>query len=283
MKLFASKFTVEQIHAEIDSAQDRLIQQAEKLISELNIPTETQVERKADQLEKLGFVNSETVKKAESLKNQRKEVELKVVSTKEQAELLRYYKQTYPLQKFLTVEELDRICEKYGLIHAPVSNYVKDVPEKNVLEMAKVCKLKDSDLQKIKHFMEIADWWWDLPDRIKKAIPKRFEVNTNNLLIDREVREMFGLTEYGGCIYRTAKIETVDKSGLFIAAPPSHFDTSGLTKKGKFGFFKVTTIEVKDPIVFEYCRGGFVRVITKWGTEDDQSYLDPSLVNEILN
>lgn len=132
------KFTVEQIHAEIDTAQERLIDSADKLLAELNIPTESRLEAKANTLEKLGFVNSEPVKQAATIKENRKKTETILVKTKQEAELLRYYKQTYPFQKFLTVAELERICEKYNLIYAPAKNYIKDIPEKNVFEMANI-------------------------------------------------------------------------------------------------------------------------------------------------
>jgi hypothetical protein len=47
--------TVEQIHAEFDSGEERLRQECEKILSELEIPTQTQVERKAQALKQLGF------------------------------------------------------------------------------------------------------------------------------------------------------------------------------------------------------------------------------------
>jgi hypothetical protein len=74
-----------------------------------------------------------------------------------------------------------------------------------------------------------------------------------------------------------------NKKGLFIAAPKSHFNLEGLNKKSKFGFFNVTVTEVKDPVVFEYCKNDIVRIVTKWGTEDDKAYLDPILTDEKLN
>ena len=43
--------------------------------------------------------------------------------------------------------------------------------------------------------------------------------------------------------------------------------------------FNITVTEVKDPIVFEYCRGGMIRVISKWGLEGE----DELLLNEKLN
>ena len=40
---------VEVIHAEFDSAQDRILDECDKVLAELQIPTETQIEKKAIQ------------------------------------------------------------------------------------------------------------------------------------------------------------------------------------------------------------------------------------------
>lgn len=54
--------------------------------------------------------------------------------------------------------------------------------------------------------------------------------------------------------------------------------------KNKYPLNKfITTYELKDPVVFEYYKNNVIRIITKLETEDDQSYLDPNLVNETLN
>lgn len=74
------------------------------------------------------------------------------------------------------------------------------------------------------------------------------------------------------------KVEEIDKSGLFIAAPSDDFNLKGLSKKSKHGYFRVFETKVKDPIVFRYVRGG-IQVITKWGLEAN----DQSLVVPILN
>ena len=70
---------------------------------------------------------------------------------------------------------------------------------------------------------------------------------------------------------------TITRSGLFIAAPKSHFNLDGLKISGK-GFFNFVRIEPKDPIVYRYVRGG-IQVITKWGIESN----DEGLVNETMN
>lgn len=231
--------TVEEIHAQFDSAESRILDQCDTILAELQIPTETQIEKKAKLLQQLGFENSETVKQASVLKKRRREIETKINLTKQQANLIRSYKVKYPLEKFITVEELERICNKYNLIHAPVKNYIKDIPEKNVLEMTNCKKLDDYDKKEIRN----------------NFFNKEFLINSI----------------------------VIDKSGLFIAAPSSHFNLDGLDKKSQYGYFNVEKYEVKDPVVFEYCKNNICRIVTKWGTEDDQAYLDPLLTNEIEN
>ena len=136
---------VEVIHAEFDSAQDRILDECDKILAELQIPTETQIEKKASIMEELGFINSEIIQQAKVLKERTQKIEQKINLTIIQAESIRYFKQKYPFEKFITVDELNRICEKYNLIHAPVSNYIKDIPEKNVNEMLNCTKLDVED------------------------------------------------------------------------------------------------------------------------------------------
>jgi hypothetical protein len=311
--LFKKQPTVEQIHAEFDSAEERILQECDNLLNELKIPTETQLERKATMIAELGFVNSETVKQAATLKEKSKTIQHKLEVTKTQAELIREFKVKYPNEKFITIDELERICEKYNLIHAPAVNYIKDIPEKNVLEMVNCKKLEIED--KFQNTIELSEFN-DLGKVLLAALGK-----TNNPTFT--LLEMIELNKYwikdnigkyavnsininsdswftlGGEYYlknknidtslfsanypRFKKAITISKEGLFIAAPKSHFDLNGLDKKSKYGFFKVTVTEVKDPVVFEYCKNNICRIITKWGTDDDQSYLDPALLNETLN
>ncbi len=304
-RLLPKVASVEEIHKEFDTAQDRILDECDQILADLKIPTETQVEKKAKMLEELGFVNSETVEQAKRLKENSKEIKQKIDITARQAETIKYFKQKYPFEKFITTEELDRICNKYNLIHAPVSNYIKDIPEKNVLEMKNCKKLENVDKCEVLYRL------LELNEDAKKLV--RYLGKEKPLFTLKEADDLctagYGYTpeswslENGDDAWFTIggrklleqklggnfrinykKTEKIDKSGLFIAAPKSHFNLQGLDKKSKFGFFKVQVLEVKDPVVFEYCRDGIVRIISKWGVEgEDKAYLDPVLQNEILN
>ncbi len=291
-------YSVEQIHEEIDTAQDRLIQAADTLLKELKIPTESEVERKAKLLKEIGFHNSETVALAKSLEEERLRQSTYVNEKKQEAELLRYYKQEYPFQKFLTMEEFDRICDKYSLIYSNIGNYIKDVPEKNLLDIKNTSKLKQLDYPEPLTMFQVDAVKAGIKglseeeiSEVKKGIiltgdqsiymRHGYYESTSNILTAYYKRE---ITEDWGRSNDYRDVSKVQRTGYMIAAPKSHFllsDKKNVSEKGFFDYQKVK--EPLDPIVFEYCRGEMVRIATKWGTADDQSYLDPKLINETLN
>lgn len=265
--------TVEKIHKEVDTAQDRLLSEAKKILSAGLSPEEVI----SDRLIKAGFTNTPVVKKA-------KEIADKRVMSQEQATLIGYYAKTYPFLKFLTVEEFDRICTKYSLVYAPVANYCKDVPEKNLKDIEIAQKLRDKDYPWDDFFIgnlrsgdsSVAAFCKDL------AIPIRYEGAIVNGRADiQDLRRSLWKAGYKGFAHISAWAEydliRNSKDGLFIAAPQSHFDTTNL-KQNKLGFFAFTVKEIKDPIVFRYVQGG-IQVLTKWGVEGE----DPALVVPKLN
>lgn len=298
-KLINKPTPVEVIHAEFDNAEEKILQECAELLKNTDVITETQLEKKAKILKELGFNNSEPVKQAESFFKKRKEKKLILVKTKLIAETINELKVKYPNEKFITVDELERICNKYNLIHAPVANYIKDIPEKNVLEMSNVKKLeKEDNIEELIQLNGIEN------NKLLKLIGHPDGVFTQSQIDDLCIKyhgwnvdewtlnarvitwlyvisKSFNLNHYK--YYSYDSVEIINKNGLFIAAPKSHFNLNKLNKKSKFGYFKVTKQEVKDPVVFEYCKNNIVRIITKWGTDDDQSYLDSSLTNEKMN
>lgn len=264
LNLFASpKKLVEKIHAEFDSAEDRLLAEAKLLLS--NMDDDSNLKR----LMSAGFTNSKDVSKYTSVKMNR-----------ELADLIEYYKMAYPFQKFITEAELNRICKKYGLIYAPVSNYIESVPLKNLKEIENAPSIRGED-KAISTVIFRCSCATGLTQKEKTSLKKGVTMNEDDFRIaanSHNLKVIFGRKI--SCLYETIEYsyERVDRSGLFIAAPPSHFDKTGLNKKSKYGFFNTTLIEVKDPIVFRYVRGG-IQIITKWGLEGQ----DSSLTNEKYN
>lgn len=262
---------VEEIHNEFDAAQDRLLQEAKNIINGCLL------NNKAERLKNLGFSAAEIVVQNEAKKRL-------LVKSKEQADLIEYYATNYPFQKFLTEDELDRICKKYNLVYAPVSAYKKDVPEKNIYEIEGATPLKQQDFVADYNILHITSWWRNVPNEIKEIIKKGLRWDSSKIeeAEDRKVIELIRQNGYNGSfngyIYHTATITTIKRQGLFIAAPKSYFNLDALKQDNQFGYFSFSEREINDPIVFRFCNGG-IQIITKWGLEAS----DEIVVNEKMN
>ena len=301
---FKKQPTVKEIHKAFDNAENEILAELKTYFDEFHIRNsiKTEVERKAEHLIDLGFVNSQCVLEREKYLKERLELREKSVNYS----FLNELKTHYPNEKFITEDVLDMLCTKYNLVYAPVKQYVKDIPEKNVLEMKKAKVLLEEHSLLVKHLItkfEVRTSSSIINSIIKKHVLNKMyfieKSRWNNELYEYEVRDFveqkiipkygkkFGIEDFkfGKYALDEIKFEVINHSGLFIAAPKSHFDLSTVNKKNKHGYFNIIkTVEKKDdPIVFQYCKNGFIRIITKWGTEDDQSYLDPALLNETMN
>ena len=98
-KVFNTKTDQEiiaEIHNAFDTAEDRLLCQAKQILDSIEISAKSNIEEKAERLNALGFNNSQSVREAVSLKEKRKENESLVVKTQAEAEVINYYKLTYP-------------------------------------------------------------------------------------------------------------------------------------------------------------------------------------------
>lgn len=279
------KELITEIHNAFDSAQDRLLQQANEVLNEIKIPEISDEENKADRLSAIGFTNSKPVNNVLKLKQERKENASVLVKTREEAELINYYKTTYPFLKFLTEAELDRICGKYNLIYAPVGNYIEDVPDKNLAEIERAQKLKNSDVFRQRFIVKVkkSNILNSVPGHIKKQMIDGFIIYSNDRYLPSDIQSLtklaFGIEERITNYYHSDwSYELVDKKGLFIAAPSSHFNLKGLTKKSEFSFFNTTLVVKDDPIVFRYVNGG-IQVLSKWGLEAS----DEALINPVEN
>lgn len=267
MKLLkSSNEIVKEIHHAFDSAQERLLLEAKEIINS------TFIDNKAERLEKAGFINSERV--VSYNKNKKR-----LVENKEQADLIEYYKATYPFHKFITEEELDRICHKYKLIYAPIENYLKDVPEKNIVDIENAKSLNYLDKAEDMVLFKYRGMFTNMAtlDQKKELFKGIIVVPESRFSNNNDICKKYFNVHYDICVFDTidSDVIKIDRNGLFIAAPKSHFKTKELSRI-KFGFFNVT--EIRDPIVFRYCKGG-VQVITKWGLESE----DKLLINEINN
>lgn len=273
---------VEQIHMEFFTAADLLVEEAKSVLKQ----AESLNAQKVKRLISLGFKNAKQVQEVEPVM---KKAEL----GEEQIKLIRYYQHNYPLNKFITEEQVKQICYKYNLVCGDVSRYKGFVPEKNLREIERF-KLKDQEastmiieayapsgnsigtftaqgveLKRLK-----GEAYWHIYKKSGDKYEYSFQQDSESTLpfmYGSDRSNLFGLQEMG---YISA-IRVCNHS-LQICAPVKDMDTRGLEIKD--GYKLSEKIHIPDPVVLQPVKGGYL-ILTAWGDEAS----DPIVVNQINN
>lgn len=246
---------IEEIHHSIDIAQDLLLKQALDVLETHKLPDE-QV-KKAETLRRLGFRSTEEVEKLN-------EIDRKADFSRTLSENILHYKKRYPFLKFLTMEELDRICTKYGLLHSEVYNYIGNVPDKNLLEITNAQPLDPSDYRHRGNPGEFKNR--------KTGALRAFHFMWEIYISKPEIIDAIENPEDWEYVQGQNWPSPARPDTLKIAAPEAMFRKSAnLVREGN-------ALVQKDPIVFRLVRGG-IQVLTKWGLEAN----DSALINPINN
>jgi hypothetical protein len=244
--------------------------------------------RKANRLKLLGFTGTKEVVEFAQLEKQERDTEdriwrleretveihnRKVAALKDQKkefDQILYYKEKYPFLKFITDDQMNGICRKYNLVYSDVSDYIGEVPDKNLKEIENA-KINNIDLRSNIYHYEMND--------IDRGY---LSFDCNIRMGERDVKKY--AKELG---YDWVQINSISGSiktnyeSLYIAAPKPQFKNLKQKKERGFGFFTVKKIEMpdpKDPIVFKFVKGGIL-IISKWGEEAN----DPALTVPELN
>jgi len=227
---------ITKVHTEFATAGDKLYAEAVAILNSINLLNEDKVKR----LKKLGFVATPEVRQAEEVIAKRK-LNADTVKT------VKYYREQYPLQKFITETQVKEICKKYGLIYGKVSSYVGFVPESK-LKLMEDFVLKEKDA-----CYYLSNPSWGLGGR--EGMPISYE-------------------EYLSCKRDGSSRAYMDNQFL-IAAPAKDFNVSA---REEIKDFKITNKPVPDPVVLAPVKGGYL-IVAAWGEEAS----DPLVVNDITN
>ena len=254
-----------EIHNEFEIAADKLLEQANNIIEEAKSKDVTKVAR----LEALGFKQANQVTELKPL--------LKLAElSKEQVELVNYYKREYPFNKFITEEQVKEICDKYNLVCGDVIRFKGFVPEKNLKEIEKF-KLKNKDLC-------IYGFCWGRGIRSNEAIKKYITFDQYNYLVKNDLFKGDGkgdLTKDDNWCesivfgFPGKYFDRITLQKLQICAPVQDMDISGLELKEGY---KLEKKFIPDPVVLQPVKGGYL-ILTAWGDEAS----DPIVINEINN
>lgn len=238
---------------------------------------------------RMGFVNSAPVKRRDAEKIIPSVCVMGVNVEYREMRLARSQIKTYPNLKFITEPILDAICEKWGLIYAPVFAYTGDIPQKNLMEIAQAPVLIHIHNPVNGCMLQITEFHSDCPRSVKKYIRGWMEMDEDvsgreerfirRMAVLRYAAKMGYNGGYDGNVIENYNGRVIEKQGLFIAAAPSEFNKTALEGFGKFAHMKVDKFSgTEDPIVFRFCKEG-VQVISKWGPEA----AEPLLVDENKN
>lgn len=208
--------TITAIHEEFRTAGDKLYNEAKQIINSIKILNEDKVKR----LKSLGFTSTKEVREAEGILNKRKmsENRLKDVT---------YYRENYPMQKFITEDQVKEICRKYGLIYHRIGAYTGFVPESK-LKLMEAFELRKKDARYYSNSS-----WERKPREISFADAQMFPDQCNP---DTE---------------------------FLIAAPANDFNISS---SEMIQDFKVMVRPVPDPVILAPVRHGYL-VVAAWGAE----------------
>lgn len=133
-----SKLNDETLFIEVYSAQDELLKEANRILTE---PHQYSEERYVvlKKLSSLGFINAEQVKEFREMEDKKQE-------QGRVKKIVEYFMRNYPNNKFITENAVKTICKKYGLLLGEVSDYIAEIPEKNQNEIVNF-KFKEFDFR----------------------------------------------------------------------------------------------------------------------------------------
>lgn len=266
---------VHEIHNEFLTAGDKILEEANAILSEAKAKS---VE-KGKRLAAAGFKN---VPEAVEAIN----VERKIITTKETADLVHYYQQNYPLNKFITENQVKKICEKYGLVCGEISMYKGFVPENKLSEIERF-KLKKEDKETIFIAVgnggksELPRYFITEQDFTEEGI-KYFIKNGNRGYVTGPHGEgiysekLFTekcLNDFRGHLFVEFAAGERTGANFYICAPLKDMEIPrGKEVKG----YKIQ--DIPDPVVLQPVKGGYL-IVAAWGDEAS----DEIVVNQINN
>jgi hypothetical protein len=255
-------YTVEQIHADFYSAEQRLLDEAKAIIGR---PVKDMKDR-AERMRKLGFGSTETVRKNNDVEFEKAQANALVAD-------IAYFHTHYPHNKFITEEEVKRLCGKYSLVLGGADRYIGDIPEKNLRELESFKLRKDDYLSKTSINFDLGSFtqrWLQEMSWGMRSSSDLIGFGMGNREFVRESDTIESLSRSAG-----ASATSEAKPYFEICAPASDFRTSGMVLSDGY---KLEQAPVPDPIVLQPVRGGYL-IVTAWGPEAS----DEIVVNQKMN
>lgn len=261
---------IKRIHRDFDTEVDNILREAR--VARPTVDIKNDIEDKAKRLKRLGFSNSLSVTELQKLEEERSKRYQEQKKKDELVEAVNYFSFKYPNYKFITEERIQKICKKYGLVYSDVSNYIGDVPEKNIRHIEKF-SIDDKDkIYEIQLYPRYSTKSHLVG--IEKINEIRSILNSSCNFYDHHVMKIEGL-EYRIFNRPSYRPRISSSSPLVIAANIKDF------KKGTVSV-NYQLQDVPDPVVFHkvcYKDTQYYLIVTVWGDEAS----DELVVNHKMN
>ena len=232
---------VEEIHMSFNTAAENALQEAQELISKAG-----KEDPILDEMRMCGFTHVPVIQKEANKK-------AKINIATKEAEIITYFKHTYPVYKFIFERQVKEICEKYGLVMAISSRYKGDIPYKNMQEIAAFNKnnpIKPEDCS--------------YKENIGAGSIRTISYSEYTRIQERKSSMCHSSVGYSRPIKETS---------YYICAPAKDIEMSGATMQG----YKV--MDIPDPVVLYPVRDNMYCIVSAWGSEASDSIV----VNEKMN
>lgn len=238
--------TAKDVHEECDKQAELLVKEAHSIVEKSKKKDYLIIQK----LKKIGFGNSESIKKDEELLQKSKDAL--------RCNLL------YPQNNFLTEDAIRGICKKYGLLFAPANKFIGAIPERNQIEMASF-KLADEDARVV-----VVDK--EKFKTHKPAIKKLVKKMQSGDVFSNLIAGMFISAIKSNYILNMTRKEYNEKKNdnwslrqevmpeFMVIATPENIDMKNVEV---IGDYKVVD---KDPVVFCKVNSGWLQV-SAWGHE----------------
>lgn len=273
-------FTVKEIHDSFYTAGEAAVMEAKRIIE----TNEESLSNEANRFIKIGFSSAKAVKIYEEFKA-KKQVANQTI------EAVQYFAIHYPKYKFITNEDVKKLCEKYGLMEGGCEQYLGEIPEKNLRDIEAFKLRKEDWVEKSAFDDRIFRWFQPLPsDYIGGIDPTRTEETATGLMgiiqskprqagrqyADRLMAEYFAFPQiYADAKKIEDKKKETEQPKFRICAPKSDFNTLGYEVRE--GYKLVYDPIVLQPVQYNGIKGNLI--ITAWGDEAS----DLIVVNEKMN
>lgn len=260
-----SAVTVEQIHDDFFTAGEKILAEALKVMEE----SKGKDLESANVLLRYGFYKTKVVKEVQEIQRQ-------VEMNRPLAERIKYYQQTYPHYKFITYEEVMRICKKYNLVFGSAENFIGDIPAKNIADIVKFKIKKEDTIMSSSHSNSInnsrSETTLSIVD-VERMLKewKGFEGDSPETNDAWKKNELSALENFGVAYYPPT-CSNYSAPKISICAPEKDFDMTGK-------YVQENTIMERpsppDPVVLYPVSFGYL-IITAWGKEaSDEAVINP--------